>query len=186
VNERRIYDASYPLYASWSLESPIFTAVVFLQIVGNEVRAISSKHWKLKPLHACISDVVELTDKNSWRIRAHITPPDKDHVYAQQFEDMYLEPSPAEKISDTEILTRRLFATMLVNDTPENEALIESINNYSPREEPHGFVINSGHNLDRFFVRALEIFAAWRHAGGLESEEWSRAPDYSRADRARI
>lgn len=184
--DRRIHDASLPMYAAWSLESPIYTAAVFLQIAGNEIRVVYSRWWKLKPLHVCIEDVVALLAEKAWRVRTHITPPDRDDVFAEQFNDQGLAVEAAPSIHDSVILTRRLFATLRV-DPDANEDLIEAINHYSPREEPRGFVITDGHTLERYFVRALEIFAAWHHAGGgALGDEWGPAPDYTQQDRARI
>lgn len=183
---RRIHDASLPVFAAWSTESPIYTAVVFFQIFGNEVRVIGSDHWKLKPLHACIDEALELTRRKSWWVRTHVTAPDKDRVLWAQFNDQGLASEAAQDLSDVVILTRRLFAVMRI-DPDENEELIDAIGNYAPREEPKGFVVTPGHTLARFFVRALEIFAAWHHAGGgRPADEWGPAPDYTLADRARI
>lgn len=184
--EHRIHDASLPLFAAWSIESPIYTAVVFLQIAGNEKRAIGSRYWTNKALHDCIEDVLDMISDNDWRVRTHITPPDADKVFESQFVDQGLRSEAAPKMHDTVILTRRLFATMKV-DPDANEDLIDAINNYAPREEPHGFVVTPGHTLERYFVRALEIFAAWHHnGGGVPADEWGPAPDYTLADRARI
>lgn len=184
--ERRVYDASLPLFACWSLESPIYTAVVFLQIAGNEVRAIGSRYWKLKPLHTCIEDVAEQLGRDKWRVRTHITPADPDGIYAEQFEDAGMVAEESPKVADIVTLARRLFSVIRIE--PEgNDDLIDAINSYAPREEPHGFVVTSGHTLARYFVRALEVFAAWRHdGGGRPSDDWSRPPDYSRTDRMRI
>lgn len=184
MTDRRVHDASLPLFAAWSTESPIYTTVVFLQVAGNELRAVGSRHWKLKPLHTCIDDVIELARAEGWRIRTHVTPPDPDGVLEEQFSDQGLVPEAAPKLPDVVLLTRRLFATLKI-DQDANEDLLEAINSYAPREEPHGFVVTPGHTLARFFVRALEVFASWRHAGGLdEFAAWGAPVDYSQADRA--
>lgn len=184
--ERRIHDASLPLFAAWSLESPIYTAVAFVQVAGNETRVIDSRYWKLKPLHVCLEDVALLELERGWKIRTHITPPDEDGVFEEQFSDQGMRSEKTEKMADTVILTRRLLATTKI-DPDANEDLIEAINHYAPRERPEGFVITPGHTLERYFVRTLEIFAAWRHDGGLElADDWGPAPDYTLADRARI
>lgn len=184
--ERRIYDASLPLFASWSTESPIFTAVVFLQVYGNEIRAIGAKSWKNQALHSCIEDALRIEFERKWRIRTHVTPFDRDHVIEEQFTDAGLRSEAAPKVADLVILTRRLMATLVIDqDADGNEELIEAINQYAPREKPGGFTLDAGHTLEQFTCRALEIFAAWKHAGGIE-DDWGPAPDYSRSDRARI
>lgn len=174
------------MFAAWSLESPLFTAVVFLQVIGNETRVIESMKWKLKALHECIADVEQLAARRKWSIRDHVTPHDPDLIYEQQFTDRGIfSVYAAPKIGDSVTLTRRLFATLRI--APEaNEDLIDAINSYAPREDRGNFVIADGHKPERFFVRALEIFAAWRHVGGGVPDEWGAAPDYTLSDRARI
>jgi hypothetical protein len=113
-----------------------------------------------------------------------VTPADPDRILASQFEDLGLGCEAAPKLSDVVTLTRRVFATLRVEPST-NADLIEAINQYSPREEPRGFVVNAGHTLERFFVRALEVFAAWQYAGGLD-DDWGPAPNYALADKARI
>lgn len=182
----RVYDASLPLFAVWSTESPIFTAVLFLQVNGNEVTAIGAKSWKNSALHSCIEDVLAIEARNAWRIRTHVTPFDRDKVIERQFADSALRSEAAPKVADLVILTRRLMATLVIDQHADgNDELIEAINHYAPREKPEGFVIDAGHTLHQFICRALEIFAAWKHAGGLE-DDWGPKPDYTQADRARI
>lgn len=182
---QRVYDASLPMFAAWSLESPLFTAVVFVQSVGNETRVIESMKWKLKALHECLADVEELLAKRRYRIREHVTPPDPDLIYWQQFVDRGHACSAAPKLSDEIAVARRMFATLRIEATL-NEDLIDALNQYAPREDGGNYIITDGHKPERFFVRALEIFAAWRHKGGGVPEQWGPAPDYTLADRARI
>lgn len=177
--EHRIVDASLPLYAAWSLQSPIFIAVVLIQQTGNEYRVVGSRHWKQRALHECIEGSLELTRG----ARLHITPHDRDGVYERQFTDSGLICEAAPELHDQELLLRRLMATLTVD--PSNEDLIEAINQYAPRPNKSGFTVTPGHTLERWFVKALEVFACWHHLYG-GTTGWGPAPDYTESDRAVI
>ena len=190
----RIYDAALPLYACWSLESPVYTCMIATQVHGNETRIIGSQHWENKPLHACFNDVLKLFP---WRdYHTHVTPPDDDLVYAPQFEQFgwYCEAAP--HVKDTITLARELFATLKIdsvkrdwtNGKPNNDDFVNALHQYAPNENKltEGFNVTPTHNLTHYFSRALELYAAWVHAGNAKPSALGPAPNYAIWDRAVI
>lgn len=191
---RRAFDPSLPLYAVWSLESPIYICVACIQVDGNEARVIGSRHWENKQLHFCFGDMLNTFP---WRqYHTHVIPPDQDMVWQPLFErfEWYAEQAPSYK--DTITLARQLFGTLKIDSVPRpwtdgqpnNDALSEALNQYAPREDTThgGFIISPRHDLARFFSRTLELFASWQHAGNAKPGARGRAPNYSSYDRAVI
>lgn len=191
MSERRSYDASRPLYVAWSLESPIFSTCILVQLVGNETHIVGSRDWKLAALHSCLADF----DKTwRWPVRAHIVPPDPDQVYRSQFDTFGWYAEQAPDIKDNVTLTRQLFATTVIDTAPRpwtggaenNLALVEALKSFSPRPDQAsgGFIVTPQHTLERWYARAVELFAAWRYlAGDLKP---ARPFNYRNWDRAVI
>lgn len=191
MTPRRIYDPSLPLYAAWSLESPIYTCMLCVQVDGNEHRVIGSKHWENKPLAQCFSDVLTTFP---WRAyHTHVIPPDKDMVWQPEFTkfEWYAEQAP--KLSDSITPARTLLGITTIDqakrpwstDEGNNADLIDALGQYAPRRESSQFVTTPLHNLARFYSRAVELYACWVHVGNTKG--WrSRAVNYSKWDRAVI
>jgi hypothetical protein len=168
--------------------------MIVTQVYGNETRVIGSRHWENKPLHGCFNDVLQLFP---WRhYHTHVTSPDADLVYAPQFERFgwYCEAAP--DIKDTITLARELFSTLKIDNTPRpwtagnpnNDEFVNALNQHSPSEQKmtDGFNVTPHHNLARYYSRALELYAAWVHAGNAKPSALGPAPNYAIWDRAVI
>lgn len=193
MSARRAFDPSLPLYAAWSLESPVYTCMIAAQVDGNEHRIIGSRHWENKPLAACFSDVLATFP---WRAyHTHIIPPDRGNVWQPEFAkfDWYAEQAP--KMADTITPARTLLGVTTIDQAKRpwsgnegnNADLLDALGQYAPRREESiaGFVTTPLHNLARFYARAVELYAAWVHVGNTKAWQ-SRALNYSRWDRAVI
>lgn len=193
ATNRRAYDPSLPLYAAWSLESPIYTCMICVQVEGNEHRVIGSRHWENRPLAYCFNDLLNVFP---WRnYSTHVIPPERNYVWQSAFEkfEWYAEQAP--EMSDTITPARELLAMTQIDqvkrpwstDEGNNADLIEALNQYAPRKDPShgGFVVTPLHNLARFYSRAIELYAAWVHIGNTKG--WrSRSLNYSKWDRSVI
>ncbi len=189
---RRAYDPGLPIYASWSLESPVYTCMLALQVEGNETRIVGSKHWENAALSDCMHAMRELFP---WRsFDTHVIPQDNQLMWQPIMERFgwYVEQAP--QLRDSLTITRELMTTLKIDnvarewteDQLNNQDFIDAIGQYAPRAMPQyqGFNVTVQHNLPTFFTRALEVFAAWRHIGNARPGSRNRRPDYRLHDRA--
>ena len=192
MSDRWGYDAGLPVYAAWSCTSPVFTTMLALQVEGNETRVIGSKHWQNQPLSVCIREACTVFDWGTYD--THVVPSDPDYVYIPIFErlDRYVEAAP--KLADMITPAREMMLTLKIDRMPRaftggeenNQDFVDSIGQHAPRVDTKydAFVVTDRHNLPTFYMRAVEVFAAWRHIGNARPGARHRRPNYRLHDRA--
>jgi hypothetical protein len=114
-------------------------------------------------------------------------------VLCDQFAAAELVAEIAPDLKHHMTLTRQLFATTVIDTAPRpwtggaenNIGLIEALKSYAPHEQPGGgYSVTAPHTLERWYVRAVELYACWQSRNPICM--WGPAPDYAVSDRAVI
>lgn len=169
-----VYEPLKPVIASWSLEYPECTAVIFFQESGNQVRVIGSRSWDFAALHECFADI---DSTMPWKKAAkNILPPvDDGGVWCNLFSEADLKSEYAPLFSELAVVsaTRELIPLLSVDMAPRdweheenNMDLVDSLNSYGAdpmKNRSNTFSANASHSRSVYLSRALEIFAAWRY-----------------------
>lgn len=170
------YQPILPVIAAWSVEFAEAIGVVFFQQDGTDVNVIGSRLWEFASIH----DALEGLQEFPWRkrIETHVIPPDPGGAVAKIFDLAELEVETVREISEvaTVYLTRELFPVLSIDEAPRkwieedcnNSRLVESINGYRVERarKSETFSSTPAHTWERYLVRALEVFAIWRHEYG--------------------
>lgn len=185
------YDASRPVFASWSLEWDAQYTVVFFQQVGNETRVIGSRSYPYEPLSDCVDHAVTAYP---WRyVSRHIVPPNT----AAEAIDIIERNSQgvvdkAPEVDNWFTVTREALNLMWIDNAPRpyteeeenNERLLDALGGYR-FAQAQGLPSYTNRTVDSWeknYARAIEIYSAWRYDEPLFSG-WHAAPDYSQHDR---
>lgn len=184
------YDSSLPVMASWSLEFDAQYTVVFWQTVGSESRIVGSKSYPFEALSDCIDHV---SNAFPWRyISRHIVGPKTSSDVVNIFENRRCLVDQAPDAEKEIPITRDYLASTYIDNKPRdwciedenNERLIDALNGYrfTPHKSGQSFSNIPIASWERYYARAVEVFAAHRqdHTAGFDG--WHQAPDYAAQD----
>lgn len=188
------YQPLLPVIAAWSIDFAEAIGVVFVQVDGTDVNVIGSRLWPFQSLHVAIEALSEFPWRK--RIDTHVIPPDPRGAWAGIFSEADIDVEPCITLTDsaTVYLTRELFPLLSIDesarpwekDDSNNADLVESINGYRVDRvrKSETYSTTPTHSWERYLVRALEVFAIWRHAGG--DPGWGPQPSNELQHRAAI
>lgn len=199
------HDPRYPVYASWDLGWVDHMTAVFVQPVGNRSNIVGSRSWRMTTIPDALDDIRRTYP---WEVDTHVLPWDADGgkgrdlntgtTWRQSFEDRRTRTDMAPKTGKQEgIDAVRLWLPTVWIDIERrpfasdgnNLLLIESLTGYRTelaKGKPGVFQLTPAHTWESHLADAARYYAVWRASGGLENEEWGRAPDYAEHDRAVI
>jgi len=192
--KRVSYQPILPVIAVWSVEFSEAIGVVFVQIDGTDVNVVGSRLWHFASLHEALEGLQDYPWRK--RIETHVIPPDPGGAFAKIFEAAELDVESCAELNDaaTVYLTRELFPLLSIDESARewieeennNALLVESINGYRVERvrKSETYSAKPTHTWERYLVRALEVFALWRHGGGVPG--WGPKPSNELALRGAI
>lgn len=184
------YDSSLPVMASWALEWDSQYTVIFWQTVGSETRLVGSKSYPFEALSDCLDHV---SNAFPWRyISRHIVSETTSPEMLDIFERRGCIIDTAASAEGVIPATRDYLASTYIDNKPRdwcleddnNERLVDALNGYRFTEHKGGqsFTNTPVNSWERYYARAVEVFAINRQDFTAGIDGWHTAPNYAATD----
>lgn len=181
--QKAVYDPARPVYCVWNLDLPVHASYLLIQ-PGERPNILRAEmdDW------TTMSDAVARAERNPIPIQGHLIH-GLQRDYAPGFSGLGLNPH---LLINTNVTLEYLQASSMLSrcniDMEKSEILLDGLGGYVRRERFDSQVSevmysdDVVHSWHHRLPACLETFAAWDYNGG--SGGWSKAIDYTQADRA--